>query len=171
MGADEALVHQSHTRRKQMAKLAAEDVEIRVMRESDVEPVTEIDYRVFGKKRPDYYRRKIAEVLDEESGRLVTSLIAEVGNQVAGFIMGSVYLGEFGIPETIASIDTIGVDPAYQRQGIAGYLLEEFKTTVNKAGVRKVHTLVNWTDTDLLGFFANMGFVASNTLNLKLELE
>lgn len=154
-----------------MAKLAAEDVEIRVMRESDVEPVTEIDYKVFGERRPDYYERKIAEVLDEERDRLVTSLIAEVAGQVVGFIMGSVYLGEFGIPETIASIDTIGVDPDYQRQGIAGYLLEEFSTTVRKAGVNKVHTLVSWTDTDLLGFFANMGFVAANTLNLKLELE
>lgn len=154
-----------------MAKLAREDVTIRVMRESDVTPVTEIDYKVFGKRRPEYYERKIAEVLDEESGRLVTSLVAEVGGQVAGFIMGGVYLGEFGIPETIASIDTIGVDPDYQRQGIAGYLLDEFKTTVNKAGVNKVHTLVNWGDTDLLGFFASTGFVAANTLNLKLELD
>ncbi len=153
-----------------MAKLAAEDVEIRVMKESDVEPVSEIDYKVFGRRRPEYYERKIAEVLDEESGRLVTSLVAEVEGQVAGFIMGSVYLGEFGIPETIASIDTIGVDPDYQRQGVAGYLLEEFKTTVKKAGVNKIHTLVSWTDTDLLGFFAYSGFVAANTLNLKLEL-
>lgn len=154
-----------------MAKLAPEDVEIRVMRKSDVEPVAEIDYKVFGKRRPEYYDRRVAEFLDEDSGRLVTSLVAEVGGQVAGFIMGSVYLGEFGIPETMASIDTIGVDPDFQRQGIAGYLLEEFNTTVKKAGVDKVHTLVNWADTDLLGFFANVGFVAANTLNLKLELE
>lgn len=153
-----------------MAKLAAEDVEIRVMRESDVAPVTEIDYKVFGTKRPDYYERKVAEVLDEESGRLVTSLVAEVGGKVAGFVMGSVYLGEFGIPETIAYLDTIGVDPDHQRQGIAAYLLDEFKTTVQKAGAKKVHTLVNWSDTDLLGFFANRGFVAANTLNLKLDL-
>ncbi len=154
-----------------MAKLAAEDVEIRVMKESDVAPVTDIDYKVFGKRRPEYYERKIAEVLDGESGRLVTSLVAEVGDQVVGFVMGSVYLGEFGIPETIAYIDTIGVDPNHQRQGIAGYMLDEFKTTVKKAGVDKIHTLVNWSDTDLLGFFATSGFVAANTLNLKLELE
>ena len=153
-----------------MAKLGAEDVEIRVMRESDLGPVTDIDYKVFGQRRPDYYERKIAEVLDEESGRLVTSLVAEVEGKVAGFIMGSVYLGEFGIPESIAYIDTIGVDPEFQRQGVAGYLLDEFKTTVGKAGVKKVHTLVNWADTDLLGFFADEGFVAANTLNLKFDL-
>jgi ribosomal protein S18 acetylase RimI-like enzyme len=153
-----------------MAKLGAEDVEIRVMRESDLGPVTDIDYKVFGQRRPDYYERKIAEVLDEASGRLVTSLVAEVEGKVAGFIMGSVYLGEFGIPESIAYIDTIGVDPAFQRQGLAGYLLDEFKTTVGKAGVKKVHTLVNWADTDLLNFFADEGFVAANTLNLKFDL-
>ena len=153
-----------------MAKLAAEDVGIRVMRESDLEPVTEIDYKVFGKRRPEYYERKMAEVLDEESDRLVTSLIAEVGGEVAGFIMGNVYLGEFGIPESIAYIDTLGVNPDYQRQGVGVYLLDEFKTTVQKAGVNKVSTLVNWADTDLLGFFANQGFEAANTLNLKLDL-
>ena len=153
-----------------MAKLGTEDVEIRVMRESDLDPDTEIDYKVFGQRRPEYYERKIAEVLDEESGRLVTSLIAQVGGKVAGFVMGSVYLGEFGIPESIAYIDTIGVDPDFQRQGVAGYLLDEFKTTVEKAGATKVHTLVNWADTDLLGFFASRGFGASNTLNLKLDL-
>jgi ribosomal protein S18 acetylase RimI-like enzyme len=153
-----------------MAKLAEEDVEIRVMRESDLGPVTDIDYKVFGKRRPEYYQRKITEVLDEESGRLVTSLIAEVGGQVAGFIMGSVYLGEFGIPESFAYIDTIGVNPDFQRQGIGGYLLDEFKTTVQKAGATEVHTLVDWADTDLLGFLADAGFAASNTLNLKLDL-
>lgn len=153
-----------------MAKLAAEDVGIRVMRESDLAPVTDIDHKVFGKRRPEYYERKIAEVLDQESGRLVTSLVAEVGGKVAGFVMGSVYLGEFGIPESIAYLDTIGVDPDFQRQGIAGYLLDEFNTTVQKAGATKVHTLVNWADTDLLGFFANRGFGASNTFNLKLDL-
>ncbi len=153
-----------------MAKLAEEDVEIRVMRESDLGPVTDIDYKVFGKRRPEYYQRKVTEVLDEESGRLVTSLIAEVGGQVAGFIMGSVYLGEFGIPESIAYIDTIGVNPDFQRQGIGGYLLDEFKTTVQKAGATEVHTLVDWADTDLLGFLADAGFGASNTLNLKLDL-
>ncbi len=153
-----------------MAKLAAEDVQIRVMWESDLDLVTEIDYKVFGKRRPEYYERKIAEILDQDSGRLVTSLVAEVGDQVAGFVMGSVYLGEFGIPESIAYIDTIGVDPEYQRQGVAGYLLDEFKTTVHKAGVNKVRTLVEWSDTDLLSFFADQGFVAANTLNLKLDL-
>jgi ribosomal protein S18 acetylase RimI-like enzyme len=154
-----------------MAKLAAEDVDIRVMRESDLEQVTEIDYKVFGERRPEYYESKMAEVLDEESGRLVTSLVAEVGGKVAGFIMGNVYLGEYGIPESIAYIDTLGINPAYQRQGVAGYLLDEFKTTVKKAGVNKVRTLVNWSDIDLLGFFANRGFVAANTLSLKLDLD
>jgi len=62
------------------------------------------------------------------------------------------------------------VDPDFQRQGVAGYLLDEFKTTVHKAGVNKVRTLVDWSDTDLLSFFADRGFVAANTLNLKLDL-
>lgn len=45
------------------------------------------------------------------------SLAAFVGKEPAGFLMARVYYGEFGQPEAIAILDTIGVAPAFDLLG------------------------------------------------------
>jgi ribosomal protein S18 acetylase RimI-like enzyme len=97
-------------------------------------------------------------------------VVAVSDGRVVGFIMGNVYLGEFGIPETTASLDTIGVHPEYQKQGIATQLMEEFITHVRAAGVDTVYTLVNWNDWALLRFFEAVGFAPAPTVNLELKI-
>jgi ribosomal protein S18 acetylase RimI-like enzyme len=62
----------------------------------------------------------------DETRQLVTSLVIEVDGKVAGFMMGVVYLGEFGVPETTATVDTLGVDPVYQGPGVGTTLFEEY---------------------------------------------
>jgi len=152
-----------------MPKIDPEKLIIRVMREDDLEPIVEIDAQVLGQRRPEYYRRKCALALDDTQ-QLVTSLVAEYDGQVVGFIMGNVYLGEFGIPETTASLDTIGVHPDYQKQGIATQLMEEFITHARAAGVDTVYTLVSWNDWALLRFFEAVGFAPAKTVNLELKV-
>ena len=95
------------------------------MKESDGESIIALDAKVSGKENPEYYRRKCRMALDN-SAQIVTSLIAEYQGKVIGFIMGNLYTGEFGIPETTASIDTIGVDPDYQNRGIRSELIKEY---------------------------------------------
>jgi ribosomal protein S18 acetylase RimI-like enzyme len=98
-----------------------------------------------------------------------------------GFIMGYVSGWEFGVPDTIGWIDTLGVDPAYQRQGIGRALftalIENFKhsgtekTPESKIeGVNVVYTLTNWNDWDLVQFYNAMGFKKGEMLNLKLQI-
>lgn len=152
-----------------MPRIDPEKLIIRVMRVEDLDPIVEIDAQVSGQRRPEYYRRKCALALDETQ-QLVTSLVAEYGGQVVGFIMGNIYLGEFGIPETTASLDTIGVHPDYQKQGIATRLMEEFITHARVAGVDTVYTLVNWNDWALLRFFEAVGFTPATTVNLELKI-
>ena len=48
------------------------DVNVRKMTLSDLDSIVEIDEKVFGKKRPEYYQRKVEYALD--SGNIVTSL-------------------------------------------------------------------------------------------------
>ncbi len=90
--------------------------------------------------------------------------------RLIGFIMGNVYLGEFGIPETTASLDTIGVHPDYQGQGLAIELMNEFVRNLEKAGVERIYTLINWNDWDLLRFFEKSGFVPAKMVNLELQI-
>lgn len=152
-----------------MSKIDPEKLIIRVMREDDLDPIVEIDAQVLGQRRPEYYRRKCTLALDDTQ-QLVTSLVAEYEGQVVGFIMGNVYLGEFGIPETTASLDTIGVHPDYQEQGIATQLMGEFITHARAAGVDTVYTLVNWNDWGLLRFFEAVGFAPAKKVNLELRI-
>ncbi len=144
--------------------------EVRVMRPEDLEAVVEIDAQVFGQRRLEYYERKIARALDETQ-QLVTSLVIEVEGKVAGFIMGEVYLGEFGVPETTATIDTVGVDPVYQGRGVGTTLFEEYASHLRRIGVQSITTRVNWNDWGLLHFFEKVGFAPAKVVSLELALE
>lgn len=150
-------------------KVIPPEPEVRVMRPDDLEAVVEIDAKVFGQRRPAYYERKMAIALDKTQ-QLVTSLVMEVEGKVAGFIMGEVYLGEFGLPETTATIDTIGVDPAYQGRGVGTTLFEAYVSHLRKIGVQSITTRVNWNDWSLLRFFEKVGFTPAKAVNLELAL-
>lgn len=158
-------------------------VKIRVLNENDLDAVVEIDKRVLGKERRTFWKRKIAyaDIYPRPA------LVAELKGKVIGFILGYVSGWEFGVPDTIGWIDTIGVDPDYQRHGIGKALLNAlidiFKRSgieempeANKAekqkieGVNVVYTLVSWTDWDLLQFYHAMGFKKGEMLNLELRI-
>ncbi len=152
-----------------MPKIDPSKLTIRVMKREDVGAIVEIDERVLGESRPDYYERKCDSALDA-SCQMVTSLVAVYEQKVIGFIMGNVFLGEFGIPEATASLDTIGVHPDYQAQGVAVELIKQFITNVKKTQVEYVYALVNWNDWDMLKFFEKSGFVPSRAVKLELQL-
>ena len=152
-----------------MPKLQTENLIVRVIRDGDFDAVVELDARVSGSTRPEYYRRKFRRTLDTRD-RLISSYVAEYEDKVIGFIMGDVFMGEFGIPEATATIDTIGVDPRWQGSGVASLLLETFLTAARESGVESIQTLVNWKDWDLLKFFAATGFNPTGTLHLELSV-
>ncbi|RLC31321.1 MAG: N-acetyltransferase [Deltaproteobacteria bacterium] len=152
-----------------MPQIDPSKLRIRVMKREDIGAIIEIDERIMGESRPQYYERKCDAALDV-SRQVVTSLVAVYDRKVIGFIMGNVYLGEFGIPEATASLDTIGVHPDYQGQGVAVELIKRFISNLKKVNVEYVYTLVDWNDWDMLKFFEKSGFVPAKALKLELKL-
>ncbi len=146
-----------------------ETLKIRVLQSEDLDSIVEIDERVFGKNRRDYYERKISLALDK-SRHMIVSLVAEVDSKVVGFIMGDIFYGEFSIPETTATIDTIGIHPDFHKKGIGSELMDEFLRNLKAARVELIHTMVNWNDWDLLRFFEAKGFVPAKTTNLEFRI-
>ena len=144
-------------------------VSLRTLTLEDLDAIVEIDRKVLGKPRHDYWKNKI----ELPNPRYPLScLVAEYEGKVIGFIVGEVSGWEFGIPDTIGWVSTIGVDPAYQHQGVARKLSQEFITNLKAIGVSVVYTLVNWNDWDLLKFFRAMGFTrGGDMINLELKLE
>ena len=152
-----------------MPKIDPAKITVRTMKKEDIDAIVEIDARVLGEKRADYYERKCTLALDSTI-QLVTSLVAEYDGRVVGFIMGNIFMGEFGIPEASASLDTIGVDPDFQGKGIAVELIKQFIRNARKAHVEYLYTLVDWNDWDMLRFFEKSGFVPAKAIKLELKL-
>ena len=145
-------------------------IKIRLMEVYDFNAVVRIDEKVFKTSRSDYYRLKF-ETLVQSPDHLPTSLVAEKEDgTVVGFVMGKLYLGEYGIADEKATLDTIGVDPDYQRKGVGQQLINEFTDHLRSLHVQKVDTLVDANDTELMHFFSANGFVPSKTINLERNL-
>jgi ribosomal protein S18 acetylase RimI-like enzyme len=144
-------------------------IKMRPLTISDLDAIVEIDRKVLGKVRRDFWRKKI-ELPNPRYP--LSGLVAELEGKVIGFIVGEVSGWEFGIPETVGWISTIGVDPDYQHRGVARELSQEFIKNLKSIGVSVVYTLVNWSDWDLLKFFRAMGFTrGSEMINLELKIE
>jgi hypothetical protein len=89
----------------------ASTIKIRLMKAEDFDAVVGIDRKVLIASRLAYYEMKF-ERLFKSKEYLPTSLVAEEADgKVVGFVMGELYMGEFGIFQEQATLDTIGIDP------------------------------------------------------------
>ena len=142
----------------------------RLLEAEDFDAIVRIDEKVLNASRPDYYELKFDQYFKSRD-YLPTSLVAEDedGNMV-GFIMGKLYMGEYGIFQEEASLDTIGVDPDYQNRGVGEKLMNELIDHLRELGVKKVNTLVGWSDTKLIHFFSANKFSPSKTIYLERSL-
>ncbi|MCF8051445.1 MAG: GNAT family N-acetyltransferase [Desulfobacterales bacterium] len=134
---------------------------------ADLDRIIEIDVKVLGKQRPEYWEMKLDLVQKRPQ---ISSLVAELDGRVVGFIIGGASRWEYGVPESVGWIDTIGVDPACQRKGIAKRLFEEMVKGLKKMGVDTITTFVNRRDWILLKFFKNLGFQKGDMINLEMDI-
>ncbi len=145
-------------------------VRIRLMKADDFDAVVRIDEKVLKASHPEYYEVKF-ERLFRSKEYLPASLVAEEEDgTVVGFVMGELYMGEFGIFQEQATLDTIGVDPSCQHRGIGEQLINEFMDHLRSLGVQKVNTLVDRKDSKLTHFFDANQFSPSETINLERSL-
>jgi ribosomal protein S18 acetylase RimI-like enzyme len=139
-------------------------IKIRLMKADDFDAVVAIDGKVLKASRPEYYEVKF-EKLFKSKDYLPTSLVAEEEDgTVVGFVMGELYMGEYGIFQEEASLDTIGVDPGFQHKGIGEQLINEFMDHLRALGVQKISTLVDRNDSKLMHSFNTNQFSPSKTI-------
>jgi GNAT superfamily N-acetyltransferase len=140
---------------------------IRKMAPVDREQIVEIDLKVLGKPRPQYWEMKLDLVARRPE---IAALVAEMDGKVVGFIIGGASRWEYGIPENVGWIDTIGVDPGYQKKGVAKVLFKAMTDELKKVGVTSMHTFVKRLDWKLLKFFDGLGFQEGDMTSLRLDL-
>jgi ribosomal protein S18 acetylase RimI-like enzyme len=145
-------------------------INIRLMKEDDLDAVVRIDEKVLKASRPEYYELRFKKLFKSKDYLPVSLVAEEADGRVVGFVMGELYMGEYGILHEEATLDTIGVDPDYQQKGIGKQLINEFVDHLGTVGAQKIHTLVDWNDSKLIQFFSANQFSPSKIINLEREL-
>jgi ribosomal protein S18 acetylase RimI-like enzyme len=140
---------------------------IRNLRKNDLGSIVDIEDRVTGIARRDYWEKRIE--LSEAIRPHWASLVAEADNRVVGFVFGRAGELEFGLPGTVAWIEIIGVDPAYRRHGIARALLEQFTSSAEDHGIKTIFTLVNSEQPEMAQFFNRLGFAQGKMQHFQKE--
>jgi len=124
------------------------------MEPEDIDAVLTIDRKISGVRRAITY----ADLITGDLGGVIDiSFVAEINGQVAGFILARLaYVGE---PVTeVGLVQILGVNPDYQRQGIATKLVNAMLERCKSKGIKAVRVTVNERDSQLRGFFQRMGF-------------
>lgn len=142
---------------------------IRNLRSEDQNALVRIDSHTVGYPRNRYFDRKFTRFFGDDAPILL-SLIAEYEGKIVGYIMGEVNTGEYGIPEPVASIDTLGVEPEFKRMGIGKILLEDYCSLAEKAGIELMTTLISQDYPDIIEFFKMNNFTPARMVALDRKL-
>jgi GNAT superfamily N-acetyltransferase len=149
--------------------LETDSIPVRVMDKGDFEAVVSIDAAATGRRRPRYFELMVERAVTRAA--LQVSLAAELDGRVVGFAIASLYYGEYGVVEPTASLDAIGVLPAYRGQHVAKALLRQLRVNLSALRVTTLRTEVSWDDFDLLAFFKCEGFAPARRLCLDCALD
>jgi ribosomal protein S18 acetylase RimI-like enzyme len=142
---------------------------VRNLRPDDIEAVIAIDQHATGRRREEYFRKKLGAALTDTG--IQVSLAAELDGSLVGFLLARVFYGEYGAVEQAATLDTIGVRPDDRGQGVAHALLEQLRTNLLGVGIHRLQTQVDWDDQALLSFFHHEGFRPAQRLCLDLDVD
>lgn len=140
---------------------------IRGIKESDVDAIVEIEEKNLGLKREKYWERELQK---NKEGRFLGSRVAEIESKVIGFILGDIGSREFGMPENMGWIHTLGVHPDFQHKGVARALFNDYKKRFLELDVDTIYTIVSLTDNMLLPFFEKVGFRQGNRVYLEIDI-
>lgn len=149
--------------------LETDAVTVRTMKAEDLEAVVSIDAQASGRRRPKYFELMIERAVKQASMQI--SLVAELDDRVVGFLIGSLYYGEYGVLEPSASIDAVSVDPRFRGRHVARALMRQLRLNLGALRITTLRTEVAWDDFDLLAFFKSEGFQPSSRITLECPVD
>ncbi|HEY7411924.1 MAG TPA: GNAT family N-acetyltransferase [Vicinamibacteria bacterium] len=141
---------------------------VRTLGAADAARLVRIDQAITGRNRTAWYDGKLRRAL--AGSDIVISLGAEKDGVLVGAVLGSLHYGEFGLPEPIAVLDTVLVDPEVRAQGVATALFDQLARNLGALGIRRLRTEVGWDEHDLNRFLGRRGFAPAPRLVLELAL-
>ncbi len=171
----ERKVHYHKIGRTKIWKEVSKGITIRMLGMDDLDDILSIEKRIEkaqnseSKERMEYLKE--TAVYHLQHGEPMMNLGAEIDEKLVGFIFAEIRLWEFGRGERTGWIKVLGVDPEYQRRGVGHKLGETLFSHFKKKNIKKVRTLVDWYDGNLISYFKSLGFNILNMLPLEMELK
>ena len=146
----------------------ADDILIRPMTELDIDGITRIDERITRQYRPDIWERRVGYYIRRDAE---SSQVAEVAGAVAGFMMGEVRGGEYGLDEPTGWIEFFGVDPDVRGRDLGRKLIDALLAHFQAQGAHIARTMVATKDEDIAGFLKAMQFTPAPLTALEKRLD
>jgi GNAT superfamily N-acetyltransferase/biotin operon repressor len=168
-------VHFKKVGRSRLWKELSTSVVTRILNMDDLENILGIVAKIekahgqTDPKRMDYLKE--TAIYHIQQGDPLMNLGAEIDGILVGFVFAEARLWEFGLAERAGWIKVLGIDPDYQGRGIGKKLGETLLMHFKRKKVRKVRTLVNWYDGELISYFKSLGFDILNMIPLEKELD
>ncbi|MCM2251179.1 MAG: GNAT family N-acetyltransferase [Ramlibacter sp.] len=142
---------------------------VRSVRRADLDEVIAIDATVTGIEKRAYWQRVYRRYGISSRGEQRWFLVALAEGKVAGFLIGEVRDWEFGSPPC-GWVFAIDIDPTARQAGIGTRLLSALSTSLRRAGVRKLRTLLSRENTLILSFFRSQGMTAAPMIPLEMDV-
>jgi GNAT superfamily N-acetyltransferase len=156
----------SRTRRKKPARRGGA-IRVRPLKPRDHSAVVALDAENTGIAKPRYWRDLFAEYGRRRAARFF--LVAEDDAGLVGFVVGEIRAWEFG-SAPCGWVLAIEVDAKARLRRIGTMLLQAIVGCFERAGVKKVRTMLARDDLLNLRFFRSQGMMAGPFIQLEKEL-
>ena len=117
--------------------------------------------------KPDYWEESFRRFGGMQKGRYF--LVAEKDSIIVGFIVGEIRAWEFGSPPG-GWVFSLTVDPETRLGGVATVMFDVICNCFRKAGVDKVHTMIDRDNITVMSFFRSQGMMAGRNIQLEMTL-
>jgi ribosomal protein S18 acetylase RimI-like enzyme len=155
--------------REEPGVLETDEVLVRSLELSDLDALIEIDAIESGRRRPLYFEKMVERAVQKADFQ--ASLAAEMDDRTVGFVLATLFYGEYGLTEPSASIDAVGVLPEYRGRRVGLALMRQLLLNLAALRIERVRTEVPWNDFDLLAFFERSGFAPAGRICLERQLD
>ncbi|MDD5333045.1 MAG: GNAT family N-acetyltransferase [Rhodoferax sp.] len=139
-----------------MDAIAHRKIVIRALAKEDLDAVVAIDAEIEGHARRDYIERRLAAALREPA--LHAQFAALEGDQLVGYLLARLLVGEFGRPHPGLRLEIVGVHHQARGIGVGAQLLQALLSHARKHGLSELHTSAAWNDHAMLRWFDAMDF-------------
>jgi len=137
----------------------------RPLRADDIERVIAIDRAYSGHSRRRFFEKRFAAAKAQPEDFIHVGVVQD--GALCGYAIARVLRGEFGHKQAVAVLDAIGVDAGSRERGVGQALMAELNAMMLRQDVRALQSQAEWTNQDLMRFFAAAGFRLAPRLTLE----